>query len=162
MTDSTLIIATDQADYAPGATAIIDLSGVSIGEIVELQVSQILNPGTDGLFGTSDDVLAAPGSTPNSTPWYITNGAGFTLAGSDGTMGTADDIVVMGTTPTSSGTLQSTWYVDAAYSSQTLLLTAQVVTVDGNTVAETGTSASLVFTDADPPPAGPDSSPVLH
>jgi hypothetical protein len=143
------VVSTDKTDYYPGSTATISVTNASPGEIIEFQVSVISDPGADGLYGTSDDVLSSA-AAPGSSPFYVTDGAGFTLAGSDGVLGTADDIVVYGATPSSNGTIQVTWNVDPYYADKTMLLTAEVVGVapGGNTLAATGPTTSLVFSDS--------------
>jgi hypothetical protein len=77
--DRTLLSATlwtDQGDYAPGSTAVIDGSGFSLGETVRLQVDRLIPPGTPGLPGTE--------------PWSVTDGGQGDLDGAkDGNIRTS-------------------------------------------------------------------------
>lgn len=53
-----MTVTTDKSDYKPGETAAITTS-VSVGGTIELQVSHVTGPGSDGVYGTGNDYLNA-------------------------------------------------------------------------------------------------------
>lgn len=50
-------VITDKLDYAPGSTAKITADGFLEGSTITFQVLHASDPGTDGLWGTEDDLL---------------------------------------------------------------------------------------------------------
>ncbi|MBI4205803.1 MAG: hypothetical protein HY527_12320 [Betaproteobacteria bacterium] len=129
---SPLTVETDKSDYAPGETAIITATDVTVGGTVEFQVSH-LSAGEDGVLLTSDDVvddeMNASGSGHES--WLVTDGA------------VPDDL-----DGEANGTIVTSWYVNPDDSGgATFLLSASELA--------TGKSATTFFTDTEP------SSPTL-
>ena len=111
-------VATDLADYLPGATALISGSGFAIGETIQLQVLHI-----DG----------TPNTGGGHEPWFVTDGVRGDFD-SDGVMdGDLDGVV--------DGNISTTWYVnpDDSFGS-TFELTASGLT--------SGEVATAQFTDA--------------
>src|SRR5262245_4535059 len=122
---SAATVLTDQPDYAPGSTAIITATGFNVGSTVQFSV-QIINPGTDGIVGTTDDTLG------EAVTWLATDGA----AASDAD-GAAD------------GALTTTFHVTQDYANTSILLTASQVTVSADgLITPSGPTATHVFTDA--------------
>ncbi|MFR0688061.1 DUF5801 repeats-in-toxin domain-containing protein [Enterobacterales bacterium AE_CKDN230030158-1A_HGKHYDSX7] len=122
-TQPTLILSTDQNDYAPGSTVILTASGFSAGSTVKLEVDHVTNPGADGAWGTSDDVIDTNTGSGHE-PWYVTDGGAGDL---DGQV---------------NGSITAAWYVDPDDSAGArFLLSAS---------ASDGSMATTTFTDAAP------------
>jgi hypothetical protein len=108
---------TDLSDYAPGSTAFFTADGFGFGDALSFQV-YLVDPGSDGIVGTLDDVLTAG---PGGTSWTVIDGGTTDLNAADGTVTT-------------------NWYVDPFYANMTLLVTVTDLT--------TGQTVSQVFTDS--------------
>ncbi len=131
-------VSTDLADYSPGATAIITASGYDIGETIDFQVVHVVDPGTDGVWGTGDDILGDNTGSGHES-WSVTDGIRQVDAGTDGVVGTTDDVISGDLDGVANGTVVTTWYVNPDDSlGATFKLTA-----DG----DAGNSASTSFTD---------------
>ncbi|TWT13897.1 DUF11 domain-containing protein [Reyranella sp. CPCC 100927] len=131
-------VSTDLADYSPGATAIITASGYDIGETIDFQVVHVVDAGTDGVWGTGDDILGDNTGSGHES-WSVTDGVRQVDAGADGIEGTPDDVVSGDLDGVANGTVVTTWYVNPDDSlGATFRLTA-----DG----DAGNSASTSFTD---------------
>ena len=120
---SLITVATDQADYQPGETAIFTASNLAEGTSVAFRVAHVL-PGRDGLYGTRDDRFAydLDGTGPK---WSVTDGSAADL---DGAL---------------NGVVVTSWFVNDDALGQTFRVSA----ID----AATGKTATALFTDAVPP-----------
>ena len=80
--DSSVIVTptvtTDLADYQPGSTAIITASNFIVGSTISFQVSHVLDSGSDGQYGTLDDVTDATANASGATPLGRQSDEGFT------------------------------------------------------------------------------------
>ena len=126
----------DLPDYAPGSTAIISAKDFAVGSTVQFQVSHVIDPGVDEVFGTLDDTLG-DNTGSGHAPWIVT----------DGSAGDLDNLA--------NGDIQTTWYVNPDDSlGATFLVTAAGVDIGADAVAGTaddsltGEVASNSFTDS--------------
>lgn len=158
-------VTTDKSDYAPGETATITASGFEAGATVEFDMS-IVEPGGDGVIGTSDDILVAPSNPPEEqATWQVTDGVRLLIdAGADGIEGTGDDVFGGDLDGVADGKITTTWLVDPGgyYLDVTLELSAAddtdgdgVFGGAGDNVATTrftdsGGAYSINFAAADP------------
>ena len=112
---------TDEFDYTPGSTVYFTASDFTSGSPIQFQ---ILNLGTDGLYGGGDDFVYSP--------WTVTDGLSGDINNLAGTVGT-------------------TWIVPDSALNSTLILTA---TGDQNGDGIFGNAgdvtAETTFTDAGP------------
>ncbi|MEN5199805.1 DUF5801 repeats-in-toxin domain-containing protein, partial [Pseudomonas wadenswilerensis] len=123
-------VTTDQADYAPGSTAIITASGFAAGSTVALEVEHATGPGADNLWGTPDDVLNT-NTGEGHEPWYVTDGGAGDL---DGQV---------------NGSVTTSWYVNPDDSAgATFLLTATSAGADGKFATRDDVVATTSFTDS--------------
>lgn len=118
------VVETDLLDYAPGATATITASDFIVGSTLEFQVLHVLDPGDDGLYGTSDDVIdtEANDSGEGHETWSVTDGGEGDLDGvADGNITTSwyvnpDDSLgatfLLTATDTITGDAATTWFTD--------------------------------------------------
>lgn len=114
---------TDKSDYKPGETATLTASGFAPGSEVTFDVEHVTDPGTDGVYGTLDDVIVDLGGRGHD-PWTIKDGGKKDL----------DGLV--------NGQVVTTWFVHPDDSlGARFLLTA---------TASDGWGASATFTDASP------------
>ncbi|MEE9102040.1 DUF5801 repeats-in-toxin domain-containing protein [Pseudomonas nitroreducens] len=143
-------VTTDQQDYAPGSTATITADGFAAGSTVIFQVQHATGSGSDGIWGTSDDMLAGASGAGHDA-WSVT----------DGGTGDLDGKI--------NGSITTSWYVNPDDSAgATFLLTATssdgavattsftddpVVAATGVTVTQDET-AGLQNATATPSPAG--------
>ncbi len=130
-------IKTNKTDYAPGETSIITADGFASGSTIVFNVQHVIDPGYDGIWGTTDDTLG-DNTGAGHEPWYVT----------DGGTGDLDGIA--------NGSIQAEWYVNPDDSlNETFLATAQQV--DAGTDGAFGTAddvsvgdvATTSFTDGD-------------
>jgi uncharacterized repeat protein (TIGR01451 family) len=127
---STQVVTTDLEDYEPASTAYITASGFTAGSTLTFQVQHVVEAGSDGVWGTSDDVLG-DNSGGGHEAWYVIDGGAGDLDG------------------LANGVIQTTWYVNPDDSfGATFRLTASGTGEDG--VAGNGDDevATDVFTDA--------------
>src|SRR5574341_2327038 len=101
-------VTTDLLDYAPGSTAFITASNFIIGSTLEFQVLHVTDPGSDGIYGTLDDMLG-DNSGEGHQAWYVTDGVLVRLAGADGVEGTADDILYGDLDGVANGSIVTAW-----------------------------------------------------
>ncbi|WKY27848.1 DUF5801 repeats-in-toxin domain-containing protein [Pseudomonas donghuensis] len=123
-------VTTDQADYAPGSTAIITASGFAAGSTVALEVEHATGPGADNVWGTPDDVLDT-NTGEGHEPWYVTDGGAGDL---DGQV---------------NGSVTTSWYVNPDDSAgATFLLTAASAGADNKFGTSDDVVATTSFTDS--------------
>src|SRR5262245_32641311 len=72
-------VSTDQPDYAPGSIAVFTAANTSVGGSVDFLVSH-LDAGTDGLYGTADDLLLSDISGTGAL-WTVVDGGEGDLDG---------------------------------------------------------------------------------
>ena len=131
---ATTSVTTNQADYAPGQTAIFT-SNSSVGGAVQYRVAHTTGVGADGIWGTADDELGP--SLSGSLPWYVVDGGAGDLDG------------------VANGAITTSWFVNSDALNQSFLLTAQQVEAGGDGAFGTaddvavGTAATTSFTDDD-------------
>ncbi|MCP9877596.1 hypothetical protein KBZ17_13395, partial [Cyanobium sp. A2C-AMD] len=139
-TDSGLYLVTEKSDYAPGDEALILASGFRAGSTIEFSV-EVLSPGLDTIYGTTDDVIdAAATALLGETPWTVIDGSPLDL----------DNAI--------DGTVETSWFVDADAQGRTLRLTARGFGVDGLKNTADDEVAITSFTDAQ----GSFSKPYAH
>ncbi|HJT60976.1 MAG TPA: hypothetical protein VJ797_04790, partial [Burkholderiales bacterium] len=73
-------VSTDLLDYAPDSTATITASDFIVGSTLQFQVLHVTDPGDDGVYGTSDDLLG-DNSGAGHEAWEVTDGVQSVDAG---------------------------------------------------------------------------------
>ncbi|NBR07663.1 MAG: hypothetical protein EBT92_18130, partial [Planctomycetes bacterium] len=141
------VVSTDLLDYAPGSTALITADNFKVGSEVVFQVSHMISAGTDGAWGTSDDVVDAEKNvmSPDHQPWSVTDGVWWMVnAGADNIEGTSDDVIAGDLDKCQNGSIKTNWFVNPDDSiGATFKLTATGLDPDNVSV-----SAMSMFTDA--------------
>jgi hypothetical protein len=128
-TDSAPSVVTDKADYAPGETVTITASGFTAGSTIEFGIDIVSAPGSDGVFGTADDVVDAVATAwLAETPWQVRDGSEADLDPIAGSIGTS-------------------WIVDPDALNATLRLTTKDSGADGILGTEDDRIARTAFTD---------------
>ena len=124
-------VSTHLEDYAPGSTAIVTATGFSTGSTITFEVDHVLDAGTDGVYGTSDDTLAELGGSGH-LPWSVTDGGAGDLDG------------------LANGTIVTSWYVNPDDSAgATFHLSARGSGADGIAGTQDDQLAYDSFTDSE-------------
>jgi hypothetical protein len=140
-------VSTDLLDYSPGDTAVITAEDFIVGSTIEFQVLHVLDPGEDGIYGTSDDIIdeETNASGDGHETWTVTDGV--RTAGEDGILGTRDDGGDLD--GVADGNITTTWYVNPDDSlDATFLLSATGSGSDGILGTEDDQLATESFTDS--------------
>ena len=140
-------VETDLLDYLPGSTATVTASNFIVGSTIEFQVLHVLDPGADGIYGTSDDTIdeTTNAAGDGHEAWTVTDGV--RTAGADGILGTDDDGGDLD--GVADGNITTNWYVNPDDSlGATFLLTATGYGDDAILGTDDDQFASSSFTDA--------------
>ncbi len=113
--DDGLSVTSDKDDYSPGSTATLTVTGLEIGGTVSFKVEHVSDAGTDGIYGTEDDIIEDLGGGGHES-WVVVDGGEGDLDG------------------VANGVIVTEWYVDP---DDSLNETFQVSVTDGTSTVYT-------------------------